>query len=207
MKLNVGEITCVVPDYFQQIDSAPDDPEGSVTIMTQSEMALCFALLYPLRADEAMPFDEAMVIKDIRQMLDKSQGIVEVRSDENKDRRFIYSIVRSLKEENGAPAGIQYILCLDIETGGKILHLQGYFDEVGVTGVRESMVYIMQGGEGDSALEGWAQDPYDPTYKKGALSNVSENVQFDSMFPAHPLSMAREMARCVTEAGGAKQCR
>lgn len=199
MKLNVGEITCVVPDYFQQIDSTPDDPEGSIAIMTQSEMTLCFALLYPLRADEAMPFNEAMVIEDIRQMLDESQGIVEVKSGENKGQRFIYSIVRSFKEEDGVPAGIQYILCLDIETGGKILHLQGYFDEAGVTGVRESMVYIMQGREGDSALEGWAQDPYDPTYKTGALSNVSENAQFDSMFPAHPLSMAREMARCVAE--------
>lgn len=200
MKLNVGETACVVPDYFQQIDSTPDDPESSVAIMVQSEMALCFALLYPLRTDEAMPFDEAMVIENIRQMLDESQGIVEVKSGENKGHRFIYSIVRSLKEEeDGVPAGIQYILCLDIEVDGKILHLQGYFDEAGVTGVRESMVYIMQGKERDSVLEGWSQGSYDPMYKKGALSNVSENAQFDSMFPAHPLSMAREMARCVTK--------
>lgn len=53
------------------------------------------------------------------------------------DRRNIYSIVRSLKEEDGAPAGVQYVLCLDVADGlgGVARRRGGVFDEIGTTGI------------------------------------------------------------------------
>lgn len=33
-----------VPDYCKQVDSTPEDPEGSVSLMAQSDNAVCFVM-------------------------------------------------------------------------------------------------------------------------------------------------------------------
>lgn len=50
---------------------------------------------------------------------------------------YVYSIVKSMKE----PSGVQYILTYQKFYPGFILNIQAYFDEIGTTGIRDSMVY------------------------------------------------------------------
>jgi type I site-specific restriction-modification system R (restriction) subunit len=41
--------------------------------------------------------------------------------------------------------------------------------------------------------EVWKNDPYDSNYRKGALSNLSEDYHYDEYFPMHPLTLCRNL--------------
>ena len=100
------------------------------------------------------------------------------------------------------PVGVQYGLTMDVETVGGALHVQGFFDEKGVTGTRASVILAMLSGKGEVGpdLEGWARDPYDEGHTRGFLANLSEAAEYDALFPDDPLSMARTFATCVAGA-------
>lgn len=109
---------------------------------------------------------------------------------------FIYSIVKTKAE----PSGVQFGLTLDIGVGSAALHVQGFFDEKGTTGLRAAMVYELMRRENKvgPAMEGWSKDPYDEKHTRGFLANLSEREEFDAMFPEDPLSMARAFVACLT---------
>ena len=46
---------------------------------------------------------------------------------------------------------------------------------------------------------GWTRNPYDESVKDGALMNLSEQEEYDEMFPEHPLSMCRKFVKCIVE--------
>jgi len=46
-----------------------------------------------------------------------------------------------------------------------------------------------------SGFEEWAFDPYDNSFTRGFLMNLSKNKQFDEMFPLHLLSEIRKFIR------------
>ena len=78
-----------------------------------------------------------------------------------------------------------------------------------MTGQRDSigimllMKYKEQSGQPadmtDIMNNEWFRDPYDPEYRKGFLMNQSEKAELDSLFPEHPLSVARALIRYVVE--------
>ena len=83
-----------------------------------------------------------------------------------------------------------------------ILNIQAYFEEIGTTGIRDTIGYELCRrqnlvGGGDDPLKGWAKDPYDETINFGALMNLSETEQFDKQFPGFPLTMCREFLRAI----------
>ena len=83
-----------------------------------------------------------------------------------------------------------------------ILNIQAYFEEIGTTGIRDTIGYELCRrqhlvGNGDDPFEGWAKDPYDETIKTGALMNLSEMEQFDEQFPGFPLTMCREFIHTI----------
>ncbi len=85
-----------------------------------------------------------------------------------------------------------------------ILDVQAYFEEVGMTGERDTVVYDLcrrQGlvGNEDDPFAGWTRDPYDDSITEGALMNLSEQEQFDEYFPGFPLSMCREFVRALEQ--------
>ncbi len=196
--INTSKIS-LPPDY-QQVDSMPEDPEGSVPLMAQSNNAMCFVLIREIDGQEAMPFDNPQsVIDDIHECLGNEQGLIEVNSGGQDGERWIYSIVKTLKNPE-MPEGVQYTLTLDKECGSSVVYAQGFFDEAGTTGLRDTMVFqMLASAKGfDEAKADWTEDPYDSSFERGALMNQSECAEFDETFPSHPLSMAREFAYCVT---------
>jgi len=200
--VTVGCIEYRIPGMFQIVDSEPDDPVGSIPLMTQTDQALCFVLAHPISADQCMPLDRETVIDAIRGFLQPNQGLIEVESGSTADFQYVYSIVKTLKSDAGHPAGVQYVLAMDVVSKAGVTHFQGFFDEAGTTGMRDAVVFEICKRDGlvgnaDDPFEGWTADPYDAQWRSGALMKLSERRRFDAMFPAHPLSVARGFVACI----------
>lgn len=201
-QISIGQSKISVPGYFQQVDSMPEDPEGSISLMAQSDNAVCLVVLQPLTPEDAMPFDNPQIVIDgIHECISDEQGVIEVEAGGEAGSRYIYSIVKTLKNPD-MPEGVQYTLTLDQECESGMVHVQGFFDEQGVTGLRDTTVFQMLATENgfDETKADWMQDPYDLSFNRGLLMNKSERVQFDYMFPGHPLTMAREFVDALNNA-------
>lgn len=190
----INGMSLEIPDYYQKVDSMPDDPKDSVPCLAQTEMAICFALLSPIEISEAMPQDKDTVLRSVRHFLNEKQGIIQVEVTDNS----VYTIIKTLKE----PAGVIYTLTYQRFFTDSVLNVQTFFEEAGTTGIRDSMAYELGRkenlvGNDDDPFFGWTGDPYDKDYKKGALMNLSEQEAFDEVFPESPLSMCRELLRCL----------
>ncbi len=85
--------------------------------------------------------------------------------------------------------------------------------ECRMTGIRESMVTSELMNAGKLTLESyqrdWAQDPYDKSYhgvEQKVLHFLSDEPQFDSQFPDHPLSKVRHvLAELARQAQAVRQ--
>lgn len=201
-QISIGQSKISVPEYFQQVDSMSEDPEGSIPLMAQSDNAVCLVVLQPSPPEEAMPFDNPQIVIDgIHECMNEEQGLIEVEAGGEAGSRYIYSIVKTLKNPD-MPEGVQYTLTLDKECAGDIVHVQGSFDEQGTTGLRDTVVFQMLASENgfDETKAVWTEDPYDPFFNRGLLMNKSELYDYDDMFPNHPLSMARRFVGALNNA-------
>ncbi len=191
--ITVGGATVSIPDYYQVVDSIPDDPPASTPIMTQTSMGTAFVLLYPMPSEHAMPPGDARsMIDGVRASLADDQGIVQVENGRtHKGMPFTFSIVKTRIKERG----LQYGLTLDVGVGDHAIRVQGFFDEGPTTGVRAAATYSLLRDKGIIDADGgnWMADPYDPTVRHGFLANLGESPEFDDLFPEHPLSLARSM--------------
>ena len=141
-----------------------------------------------------MPFGNPQeVIQGIHMVLPDDQALIEVGSCDAATANTIYSIIKTKKQTSG----VQYTLTMDIATKYGAIHLQGFFDEIGQTGLRDTMVFekLQKEGVVTNGLEGWMADPYDLDNKKSYLMNLSEREEYDEMFPEHPLSVARSLIK------------
>lgn len=184
-----------IPEYYQNVDPMPDDPEESVPCMTGTDNAVCFMIAYPAEMSKSLPRTKDDLIAGIRKYLGDNQGLIQVEAEED----HVFSIVKSLME----PGGVQYIFTYQKFYPDFILEINAFFEEAGIKGQRDSMVYGLcskQGivGSGEDPFKGWACDPYDESIRQGKLMNLSEHEKYDAMFPGHPLSMCRELIRVLT---------
>lgn len=159
---------------------------------------------FPVTAQEAMDFDGVLqIIDDLHSNMPDNQGIIAVRSGFTKNgNKYIYILKKvNMRTDNGMPLGMDYELNFNIKLNGEIQFLQGSFQEIGTTGMRDTTVYILAKNEkliGDD-FEEWYEDPYDPDFKKGICMNISEKDKYDAMFPNHPLSQARYFINYLIE--------
>ena len=192
--VTINGTTISIPEYYQKVDSMPDDPVESIPYMVQTGNAMCFALIFPVDESKSLPRTKESLIAGIRQFLGKNQGLIQVEATED----YVYSIVKTLKE----PSGVQYILTYQRFFPEFILNIQAFFEEIGTTGIRDSVGYEMCRrqnlvGTEEDPFAGWARDPYDGSIREGALMNLSECEEFDEQFPGFPLSMCREFVRTL----------
>ena len=100
------------------------------------------------------------------------------------------------------PSGVQYFMLLQIMYGHVVLNIKAFFDEKGMTGLRDTMVWEQLRREGivsESDNSAWTFDPYDSQINRSYLMNLSEQEKYDSLFPGHPLSVCRQLAKYVIE--------
>lgn len=189
-------IIIVLSDSWQILKAMPEDPPGTQVFGTAADNCECFILAYPNNLHQTMPFENTQeVIDGIHETLSEDQALIEVKSVISAKSKMIYSIIKTKKQ----PHGVQYTLTMDVAIQNNAIRVQGFFDEVGITGQRDAIVYELKRRDGTvtSGFDGWISDPYDADYRKGQfLMNISEKIEYDAMFPQHPLSTARAL---VTE--------
>ena len=195
-----NELMINIPTGFQKMNTLPEDPVNSVAYGKQTQSSNCFIMMYPINNQSAMPYrNEKKVIDGIHSVLADGQGLVEVKSGMTKNQKqYIYSIVKSKLE----PSGMEYILTMHIDMKDHSVNIQSYFDETGMTGLRDTAIMNKMINEGKITspnMDGWFKDPYDENYKRGLLMNLSENSEYDRMFPQHPLSETRNFIKYIIE--------
>jgi len=96
------------------------------------------------------------------------------------------------------PSGMTYLgsLTLPFRDFSFVLKIQS--EELGVTGVREAVLFNEKLGSGEVHLHpdggdiaGWMKDPYDATRTSGLARSLADDDEHDERFPDHPLSRAR----------------
>lgn len=187
-----------IEDSYRYMDHFPEDDPGISTYLKMTDCSYNLIFLEVIDGGDAMPFDDPdRVIRDLRAQLRKDQGLVEVNSGVTRSgRRYIYSIIKMKSELSG---GVMYKLCMHVDEKDCALSVTGNFEEAWLGEDREALVFEMQlkRRPGGIISTCWAQDPYDPGYGKGLLRNLSENREYDTLFPTHPLSQARRFVDFV----------
>ena len=190
--IEINGKTVYIPAYYQQVDSTPEDPEGSIPFMVKTDQAICFLLIYPIALSETVPREQTDLIQGISQFLTKKQALILAEADDDK----AYSIVKTAME----PSGMEYTLTYQKFYKDFAINITGFFEEDGTTGFRDTMVYELCRRDGSVGSEkdpfaGWKLDPYGCADKDDLMMNLSEQEQYDEHFPAHPLSMCRELIK------------
>lgn len=175
---------------YQTVDRLPGDPEGSLPfgIVTSNAMAVC--QVWEIDKSKAMELNSHALVSGIHKSLAPNQALIEVECDKSgSGHDYIYSIVKTKKE----PSGVQYFVICHYWDDDSILNFQGFFDEVGTTGMRDSMFYsnLLQQHSSEEIQRKWWFDPYDENFEHQTLMNLSEVKELDEYFPEHPLTLAR----------------
>ncbi len=201
MEISIGNFTIKVPADYQQVNSLPGDPVGSISFMKKTPVAACLAMYNSISSEQSMPFNsKEEVIRNIHNTLEQDQGVIEVESGITPaGKKYIYSIIKTF---NRGGIAIKYSLSLHIgHFADRIFETQAVFDGIGDNAVlRDAAVYnILQKegkiGVGDPDVSNWAMDPYDSQYRHGVLMNMSEKAEYDEAFPGYPLTEARLLVK------------
>ncbi len=202
-------VRLIIPEGYEKVKKHDIIPmrnkaiaDISVCYRKRTELSDNLVMVFRTSPEYAMdPDDKTGLIDGIHKHLEETQGLVEVKSGEtSRGNKYIYSIVKNLSADQGG--GVRYYLRLNLFSDEEIIELQADFTEIGITGARESIGFLLAQKAGlanitNEGFKGWFQDPYDPEYKKGRLKNLSENEGFDALLPEHPLSQARELLLAV----------
>lgn len=146
--------------------------------------------------------DTKKLIQGIHDALDENQGLIEAANGENASGyKYIYSIVKTLRKAEG----VLYFLRMNLEVKGTIYEIDASFEEYGNTGMRDALVwsYVLNSGiagNEEDLKSKWCRDPYDGEFDYGIPMNMSEDRSFDSFFPEHPLTQAREFVETILQA-------
>ncbi len=184
-----------LPKEFQPVRNRPTDPVNCESFMMQNSNTAALLQIYPIEVGGAMPFQNPQsVIDGIHRSVKDDQALIEVENGMFGNSAFIYSIVKTLHEQKFT--GVQYFMLMHVLIDGQAFAVQGFFDEIGMTGARDNTVWpmLVKLKEIDPEKnDGWWRDPYDKTIKKAYLMNISEEKRFDKLFPEHPLSVCRKL--------------
>ena len=190
----------IVPADYQKLDPLPEDPEGCVSYGKQTENALCMVSIYPIDAEDAMDFnDPEALINGIHHTLAENQALIEVESGRRTSGfPYIYSIVKTY---NGEEEGVGYTLVLDflLRPNSSMVRVQGFFQEYGITGVRDATVFARLSQDKGFSEDSWSFDPYNPDSEASYKMNQSELAEYDELFPDHPLTQCRMLIRHYKE--------
>lgn len=155
---------------------------------------------------QAMPYgQDQTIIETLHQRsVDDDSGLIEVATIGNGETNSVYSIFkRRVNNPDNPMLKVFYSASLYLHVpNGKAYAFQFQAREEGMTGMRDAQILAQAQSRGEVTLEtdpltgspkmsGWQQDPYDPSFTKGFLMNQSEKVEYDALFPQHPLSLLR----------------
>lgn len=213
IKLNNSDLTLLLPESYHEVENGAslyDDMyhgrKASDTRMFQNLRSESYGnvVVSHIDSSDALPFgNKDVLIKDIHRTLHDDQGLIEVETGTNpRGFEYIYSIIKTYHQDL---LNVNYCLRMDIKIGDEIIEVLASYFETRMTGLRSSHGYalVMHAGfemdEESVWVKGYAEDPYDPDYKKGCLMILPEKRGLDGLFPHDPLSQARELVLALAE--------
>ena len=199
----------LIPEEYKRIDDEFPDmgfpcKEGEIYGL-RADMFSAFILKCIVPENVSMNFDyPQIVIDDWHNNMPDNYGLIEVKNGiTNSGNKFIYFIIKHrINAENDIPMANGYMLNMNIKIDDDIYFINSSFKEEGITGHRDAVIYMIfrqKYSYLEDSFDGWMADPYDKDYNKGFLMNISEEEQFDEMFPEHPLSKARSLAKYIID--------
>lgn len=135
---------------------------------------------------------------------DSNEAIIEVENGKTVDGyNYIYYIIKNAKPEGMLEYKLSYYLRLNLFYKGKIVQVEGLFEEINMTGAREALASVLAEKCGivtitDSVLDGWFE-PFNEEKNTKIKRNVGERRGFDALVPYNPLSQARELLLSIIE--------
>lgn len=191
-----------LPNGYQLLQRLPEDPEEMLTYGKQTSGSLNFVKVIPISERDLMPYDHLEeIVNGIHQSLGDNQGLIDVDAvgTNSKNALMIYSIIKTVNQPD-AP-GATYTLRLHLCRKNDFREVLGFFQEMGMTGYRDTAVYSFLKKEGHIKEDNsnWSRDPFDANYHHGICMNMSEFEDFDSSFPDHPLSQCRSLIKFIGE--------
>lgn len=189
-----------LPLEYKVLEKFPEDPMYSVNYGKNTSNCVSFMQSFPMSARHAMDYYNVQkIINGIHQSLGDNQALIEVKAGKtNHKRQYVYSIVKTKDE----PSGVQYFVLMHVAYEDIAINVNGHFVEAGMTGMRDTMIWELARREGivsSTDNSKWMFDPYDKSWKRPYLMNLSEKEEYDEMFPDHPLSQCRKFVRLITE--------
>ena len=189
--MNIPEVN--MPYGFEEMNALPGDPPNSKVYGYESPGTISRVLVRFIPAGETLFFDDPQVLSNMIIQEAEDGKLVEsetVRTYE-KDRRCVHSIVKTLSDQDR----IRYWATMYIDYPDGMVLIQGFFDTLGESEMREILVQAIQTGKGivrmtDKGLIGWDLESYDPEYRHESGED-SDHWEFDQLFPDHPLTEAR----------------
>ena len=164
-------------------------------------------LISHINKKEALDYDnKEQQIKELESYIssDSDETIIEVENGKTIDGyNYIYYIIKNAKPEGMIEYKLSYYLKLHLFYNDEIVQVQGLFEEINMTGVREALASALAEKCGivtakDSGLEGWFE-PFDEERKCKINRNIGERRGFDALVPHNPLSQARELLLSIIE--------
>jgi hypothetical protein len=167
------------------------DPSSDPRRWTNSAGDQLLLEFFPVPPDLPAPLDDLTPLRGLyREMLGGEGGIVEVESFTLAGTRAVRAIFKIPQN----PAGMTYAGVVTIPFRDCSFVLKWDCPEYGPTGIRDSAVFASFDLPFDEATghpTGWAEDPYEPSHQAVGLRNRSDDEEWDSTFPSHPLSRLR----------------
>jgi len=184
----------ILPKHFQKLKNTEGDAPGVSFYGFEDAQHRAFIKIEPTFDDACMPLDNKMVIDGFHNGKDETSGLIKVQSGKTgKGIDYAFFIIKSREQKDGHPS-VLYYSSFDFVNGDNSYEFQMYFEENGITGVRDSMIFAKSRLSG---FDGWMRDPYESNYKVGFLMNLSEDEKYDKLFPNHPLSQLRKVIQFI----------
>ncbi|MDH5651834.1 MAG: hypothetical protein OEZ39_08160 [Gammaproteobacteria bacterium] len=148
---------------------------------------------FPIPPDIDAPLHDLGKLRDrYRQLVTDSGGaLIEA------DTIYLQDIltVKIISKSRMQPAGFIYVGSFTLPFAECSYVIRIMCSETGMTGVREAIVTSMlinnSFDEDAGNIKDWETDPYDPNIKADFMSNKADAVEYDVLFPDHPLSRLR----------------
>ncbi|MEP0265887.1 hypothetical protein [Dokdonia sp.] len=193
-KININSIS--IPSF----DWNKDNDERHFKQWTNVEQGISLSVNFFDKKPDLPTIKNAQVMRDFyRERISANNGgLIQIDIIDLKGHPTLKSIFKFPQQ----PVGMAYLssLIIPFENYSYVIKVQA--TEVGISGMRDNtiaMILLNQGKitTGDQGYEGWTSDPYNPGIKEGVLMNISEEEQYDTDFPNHPLSLLRSSLRQI----------
>lgn len=190
-----GSHQLAIPVEFNETDRNDDFIEYE---MSSNDSIL--TLVKYLSPNNQTIIDKETYIQDFRRSQKDEFGLIEVEEGETlSGKHYLYRILKTKVEGD-----VLYHLSLSVQLTNDVVNITCTGEEKSITGRRDTFVFELERRNNnirfeDNRVIGWNRDPYDEFITSGFLMNLSEQKKYDSMFPNHPLSLLRELARFIIE--------